>query len=303
MKYHVPVLLNESINGLSIKPEGTYVDLTFGGGGHSKLILEKLNDKGRLISFDIDSDAIRLNKLVRKNFEIIESNFKFFDLHIEERGIKKVDGIFADLGISSYQIDNLKRGFSYKGKTELDMRMNKRNNLCAKKIVNEYDKEKLENIFFEYGEISNNKKIVKKIIESRKDKRIKYNSDFVNLLNEIFNKEISFKLLSRIFQAIRIEVNNELNEIKLSLESIKDSIVRKGIIVCISYHSLEDKIVKNFFNEITTDCICEPSFPICKCEIKQKFIYPKKKKYTPSDKEKKSNPRSKSAIMRYVVKT
>ena len=210
MKYHVPVLLNESINGLSIKPEGTYIDLTFGGGGHSKSILEKLNDRGRLISFDIDSDAIRLNRIVRKNFEIIESNFKFFDLHIEERGIKKVDGIFADLGISSYQIDNLKRGFSYKGKTELDMRMNKRNNLCAKKIVNEYDKEKLENIFFEYGEISNNKKIVKKIIEYRKDKKIKYNSDFVNLLNEIFNKEISFKLLSRIFQAIRIEVNDEI---------------------------------------------------------------------------------------------
>jgi len=133
MKYHVPVLLNESINGLSIKPEGTYIDLTFGGGGHSKSILEKLNDRGRLISFDIDSDAVRLNNIVRKNFEIIESNFKFFDLHIEERGIKKVDGILADLGISSYQIDNLKRGFSYKGNASLDMRMNKKNKLSAKK--------------------------------------------------------------------------------------------------------------------------------------------------------------------------
>ena len=295
MKYHVPVLLNESINGLSIKPEGTYVDLTFGGGGHSKLILEKLNDKGRLISFDIDSDAIRLNKLVRKNFEIIESNFKFFDLHIEERGIKKVDGIFADLGISSYQIDNLKRGFSYKGKTELDMRMNKRNNLCAKKIVNEYDKEKLENIFFEYGEISNNKKIVKKIIESRKDKRIKYNSDFVNLLNEIFNKEISFKLLSRIFQAIRIEVNDEINALREMLNKSKDYLNSKGRLVVISYHSLEDRLVKNFINKSNFSSDYKKNLFGVKKEFYKRI---NKKPIVPTSDEIKNNPRSRSAKLR-----
>ena len=295
MKYHVPVLLNESINGLSIKPEGTYVDLTFGGGGHSKLILEKLNDKGRLISFDIDSDAIRLNKLVRKNFEIIESNFKFFDLHIEERGIKKVDGIFADLGISSYQIDNLKRGFSYKGKTELDMRMNKRNNLCAKKIVNEYDKEKLENIFFEYGEISNNKKIVKKIIESRKDKRIKYNSDFVNLLNEIFNKEISFKLLSRIFQAIRIEVNDEINALREMLTKSKDYLNSKGRLVVISYHSLEDRLVKNFINKSNFSSDYKKNLFGVKKEFYKRI---NKKPIVPTSDEIKTNPRSRSAKLR-----
>tara|TARA_B100000029_G_scaffold175488_1_gene172776 strand:+ start:1155 stop:2057 length:903 start_codon:yes stop_codon:yes gene_type:complete len=295
MKYHVPVLLNESINGLSIKPEGTYVDLTFGGGGHSKLILEKLNDKGRLISFDIDSDAIRLNKLVRKNFEIIESNFKFFDLHIEERGIKKVDGIFADLGISSYQIDNLKRGFSYKGKTELDMRMNKRNNLCAKKIVNEYDKEKLENIFFEYGEISNNKKIVKKIIESRKDKRIKYNSDFVNLLNEIFNKEISFKLLSRIFQAIRIEVNDEINALREMLTKSKDYLNSKGRLVVISYHSLEDRLVKNFINKSNFSSDYKKNLFGVKKEFYKRI---NKKPIVPTSDEIKNNPRSRSAKLR-----
>ena len=295
MKYHVPVLLNESINGLSIKPEGTYVDLTFGGGGHSKLILEKLNDKGRLISFDIDSDAIRLNKLVRKNFEIIESNFKFFDLHIEERGIKKVDGIFADLGISSYQIDNLKRGFSYKGKTELDMRMNKRNQLCAKKIVNEYDKEKLENIFFEYGEISNNKKIVKKIIESRKDKRIKYNSDFVNLLNEIFNKEISFKLLSRIFQAIRIEVNDEINALREMLTKSKDYLNSKGRLVVISYHSLEDRLVKNFINKSNFSSDYKKNLFGVKKEFYKRI---NKKPIVPTSDEIKTNPRSRSAKLR-----
>ena len=295
MKYHVPVLLNESINGLSIKPEGTYVDLTFGGGGHSKLILEKLNDKGRLISFDIDSDAIRLNKLVRNNFEIIESNFKFFDLHIEERGIKKVDGIFADLGISSYQIDNLKRGFSYKGKTELDMRMNKRNNLCAKKIVNEYDKEKLENIFFEYGEISNNKKIVKKIIEYRKDKKIKYNSDFVNLLNEIFNKEISFKLLSRIFQAIRIEVNDEINVLREMLTKSKDYLNSKGRLVVISYHSLEDRLVKNFINKSNFSSDYKKNLFGVKKEFYKRI---NKKPIVPTSDEIKNNPRSRSAKLR-----
>ena len=295
MKYHVPVLLNESINGLSIKPEGTYVDLTFGGGGHSKLILEKLNDKGRLISFDIDSDAIRLNKLVRKNFEIIESNFKFFDLHIEERGIKKVDGIFADLGISSYQIDNLKRGFSYKGKTELDMRMNKRNNLCAKKIVNEYDKEKLENIFFEYGEISNNKKIVKKIIEYRKYKRIKYNSDFVNLLNEIFNKEISFKLLSRIFQAIRIEINDEINALREMLTKSKDYLNSKGRLVVISYHSLEDRLVKNFINKSNFSSDYKKNLFGVKKEFYKRI---NKKPIVPTSDEIKNNPRSRSAKLR-----
>ena len=295
MKYHVPVLLNESINGLSIKPEGTYIDLTFGGGGHSKSILEKLNDRGRLISFDIDSDAVRLNNIVRKNFEIIESNFKFFDLHIEERGIKKVDGILADLGISSYQIDNLKRGFSYKGKTELDMRMNKRNNLCAKKIVNEYDKEKLENIFFEYGEISNNKKIVKKIIEYRKDKKIKYNSDFVNLLNEIFNKEISFKLLSRIFQAIRIEVNDEINVLREMLTKSKDYLNSKGRLVVISYHSLEDRLVKNFINKSNFSSDYKKNLFGVKKEFYKRI---NKKPIVPTSDEIKNNPRSRSAKLR-----
>ena len=295
MKYHVPVLLNESINGLSIKPEGTYIDLTFGGGGHSKSILEKLNDRGRLISFDIDSDAVRLNNIVRKNFEIIESNFKFFDLHIEERGIKKVDGILADLGISSYQIDNLKRGFSYKGNASLDMRMNKRNQLCAKKIVNEYDKEKLENIFFEYGEISNTKKIVKKIIEYRKDKKIKYNSDFVDLLNKIFNKEISFKLLSRFFQAIRIEVNDELNALREMLIKSKDYLNPKGRLVVIAYHSLEDRLVKNFINKSNFSSDYKKNLFGVKKEFYKRI---NKKPIVPTSDEIKNNPRSRSAKLR-----
>ena len=295
MKYHVPVLLNESINGLSIKPEGTYIDLTFGGGGHSKSILEKLNDRGRLISFDIDSDAVRLNNIVRKNFEIIESNFKFFDLHIEERGIKKVDGILADLGISSYQIDNLKRGFSYKGNASLDMRMNKKNKLSAKKILNEYDLEKLKNIFFEYGEISNTKKIVKKIIEYRKDKKIEYNSDFVKLLNKIFNKEISFKLLSRFFQAIRIEVNDELNALREMLIKSKDYLNPKGRLVVIAYHSLEDRLVKNFINKSNFSSDYKKNLFGVKKEFYKRI---NKKPIVPTSDEIKNNPRSRSAKLR-----
>ena len=295
MKYHVPVLLNESLNGLSIKPEGTYIDLTFGGGGHSKSILEKLNDRGRLISFDIDSDAVRLNNIVRKNFEIIESNFKFFDLHIEERGIKKVDGILADLGISSYQIDNLKRGFSYKGNASLDMRMNKKNKLSAKKILNEYDLEKLKNIFFEYGEISNTKKIVKKIIEYRKDKKIENNSDFVKLLNKIFNKEISFKLLSRFFQAIRIEVNDEINALREMLTKSKDYLNSKGRLVVISYHSLEDRLVKNFINKSNFSSDYKKNLFGVKKEFYKRI---NKKPIVPTSDEIKNNPRSRSAKLR-----
>ena len=150
MKYHVPVLLNESISGLSIKPEGTYLDLTYGGGGHSKEILEKLGTKGKLISFDRDESALSYSKTNNINLELIKSNFKFFDNHIKERGIDKVDGILADLGVSSHQIDELERGFTYKGDTKLDMRMNTRDSLDAVEIINTYDQEKLENISFDF---------------------------------------------------------------------------------------------------------------------------------------------------------
>ena len=177
MKYHVPVLLNESVNGLSIKPSGTYVDLTFGGGGHSKLILEKLNLNGKLFSFDTDDDAIKENKIKNDNFQLIQSNFKFFDLHIKERGINKVDGILADLGVSSHQIDNKERGFSYMGNNKLDMRMSIKNDLSAEELLNNYDQNSLQNILFEYGDIKNSKIIAKEIISYREKKRIRNNED------------------------------------------------------------------------------------------------------------------------------
>ena len=294
MRYHVPVLLNESIKGLSIKPNGTYLDLTFGGGGHSRSILKKLI-KGSLISFDSDLDAININDISNDNFEVIHSNFKFFDLHIQDRGINSVDGIFADLGVSSYQIDSYNRGFTYKGKTELDMRMNKENDLCAKRVLNEYSLEQLDNILNQYGEISNSKKIAEKIINHRQKKLIKYNSDFVNLLNTIFQKKIGYKLLSKFFQAIRIEVNDELNTLKEMLIKTVDSLNIGGRLVIISYHSLEDRLVKNFINKSNFSSDFKKNL----FGVKQQFFKKiNKKPIIPQDDEIKNNPRSRSAKLR-----
>tara|TARA_Y100001947_G_C10307747_1_gene290189 strand:+ start:439 stop:1338 length:900 start_codon:yes stop_codon:yes gene_type:complete len=294
MRYHVPVLLNESINGLSIKPNGTYLDLTFGGGGHSKSILKEL-EKGNLISFDSDLDAININDISNSNHEVIHSNFKFFDLHIQERGINSVDGIFADLGVSSYQIDSDNRGFTYKGKTELDMRMNKENDLCAKIVLNEYSLEQLDDILHQYGEISNSKKIAEKIINYRQKKLIKYNLDFVNLLNTIFQKKIGYKLLSKFFQAIRIEVNDELNTLKQMLIKTVDSLNKGGRLVIISYHSLEDRIVKNFINKSNFSSDFKKNL----FGVKQQFFKKiNKKPIIPQDDEITNNPRSRSAKLR-----
>ena len=294
MRYHVPVLLNESIKGLSIKPNGTYLDLTFGGGGHSRSILKKLI-KGSLISFDSDLDAININNISNSNIEVIHSNFKFFDLHIQDRGINSVDGIFADLGVSSYQIDSYNRGFTYKGKTELDMRMNKENDLCAKRVLNEYSLEQLDNVLHQYGEISNSKKIAEKIINHRQKKLIKYNSDFVNLLNTIFQKKIGYKLLSKFFQAIRIEVNDELNTLKEMLIKTVDSLNIGGRLVIISYHSLEDRLVKNFINKSNFSSDFKKNL----FGVKQQFFKKiNKKPIIPQDDEIKNNPRSRSAKLR-----
>ena len=295
MKYHVPVLLNESISGLSIKPEGTYLDLTYGGGGHSKEILEKLGTKGKLISFDRDESALSNSKNNNMNLELIKSNFKFFDNHIKERGIDKVDGILADLGVSSHQIDELERGFTYKGDTKLDMRMNISDSLDAVEIINTYDQEKLENIFFNYGNILNPRNIVREIIKERKKKRILNNKDFVIILNQIFKKEIGYKLLSKFFQAIRIEVNDEINALKIMLKKSAEYLNKKGRLVIISYHSLEDKIVKNFINKSSFSSDYKKDM----YGIKEEFFFRvTKKPIVPSREEVKINPRSRSAKLR-----
>ena len=294
MKYHVPVLLNESISGLSIKPEGTYLDLTYGGGGHSKEILEKLGTKGKLISFDRDESALSYSKTNNINLELIKSNFKFFDNHIKERGIDKVDGILADLGVSSHQIDELERGFTYKGDTKLDMRMNTSDSLDAVEIINTYDQEKLENIFFSYGNILNPRNIVREIIRQREKKRILSNKDFVKILNQIFKKEIGYKLLSKFFQAIRIEVNDEINALKIMLKKSAEYLNKKGRLVVISYHSLEDKIVKNFINKSSFSSDYKKDMYGRKEEF---FFRVTKKPIVPSRDEVKINPRSRLSLI------
>ncbi len=295
---HEGVMREEVSSILQDVPRGNFIDATYGYGSHFSL--SSKYDHLKFIGFDRDIESVENSKYEHTVYHLDFSNVNKFLL---DNNLLPISGILYDFGLSSHQIDSDHRGFSFQKNTPLDMRMNTNQNITAAYIINNYSQDDLLKVLKFYSEDKYFYKITKKICESRP---VLTTNELVEIIKKAIPKQNPIfieKTVRRIFQAIRIEVNNELNEIKLSLESIKDSIVRKGIIVCISYHSLEDKIVKNFFNEITTDCICEPSFPICQCEIKQKFIYPKKKKYTPSDKEKKSNPRSKSAIMRYVVKT
>ena len=295
MKYHVPVLLNESVNGLSIKPSGTYVDLTFGGGGHSKLILDKLNLTGKLFSFDTDNSAINENKIKKENFFLIQSNFKFFDLHIKERGINKVDGILADLGVSSHQIDNKERGFSYIGNNRLDMRMSTKNDLSAEEVLNNYDQDSLQNILFEYGDIKNSKIIAREIISYRNKKRISNNEDLLKAIQNISEKKLSYKFLSKLYQAIRIEVNDEINSLREMLEKSVDFLNRSGRLVIISYHSIEDRLVKNFINKSSFNSDYNKDLYGQKIEF---FKSINKKPIIPTDEEIDLNSRSRSAKLR-----
>ena len=295
MKYHVPVLLNESVNGLSIKPEGTYVDLTFGGGGHSNLILDKLNVKGKLFSFDKDDSAIKENNLKNINFQLIKSDFKFFDLHIRDRGIEKVDGILADLGVSSHQIDNKKRGFSYLGNGVLDMRMSKDSELSAEEVLNNYDQDRLQNIFFNYGNIKNSKIIAQEIISYRNKKRIKDNEDLLMAIKGVSEKKLSYKFLSKLYQAIRIEVNDEISSLREMLKKSVNFLKKSGRLVIISYHSIEDRLVKNFINKSSFNSDFKKDLYGKKIEFFKKI---NKKPIVPSREEIAFNSRSRSAKLR-----
>ncbi len=295
MKYHVPVLLNESVNGLSIKPEGTYVDLTFGGGGHSNLILDKLNLKGKLFSFDKDDSAIKENNFKNINFQLIKSDFKFFDLHIRDRGIEKVDGILADLGVSSHQIDNKKRGFSYLGNGILDMRMSKDSELSAEEVLNNYDQDRLQNIFFNYGDIKNSKIIAQEIISYRNKKRIKDNEDLLMAIKGVSEKKLSYKFLSKLYQAIRIEVNDEISSLREMLKKSVNFLKKSGRLVIISYHSIEDRLVKNFINKSSFNSDFKKDLYGKKIEFFKKI---NKKPIVPSREEIAFNSRSRSAKLR-----
>jgi len=245
MEYHNPVLLKESIDGLNIKPNGVYVDVTFGGGGHSKEILSRLDKNGKLLAFDQDEDAKR-NMIDDERFTLIPQNFRFIKRYLRFYGVKKVDGVLADLGVSSHQFDEAERGFSTRFDADLDMRMNQAGELSAFKVVNFYDETKLSDVLFQYGELRNARSLARKIVEVRSEKKIKTSFQLKEVLNEFVPKAVEHKILAQIFQAIRIEVNQEIEALKEFLLQMPEILNEDGRLSVISYHSLEDRLVKRF---------------------------------------------------------
>ena len=291
--YHKPVLLEESIIGLKINPNGIYVDATFGGGGHSKEILNNLNSKGRLIAFDQDQDAIE-NRLLDKRLNLVKSNFKYLNNYLNYFQINKIDGLLADFGISSHQIDNESRGFSTRFDSDLDMRMNKSQKTDAKEVVNNFKTDQLEYIFKNYGELKNYRKITHTITSQRLIKEIKSTNDLKKILSPLTNKKEENKFFAKIFQAIRIEVNDELEVIKVLLDKSSQYLKKGGRLVCISYHSLEDRLVKKFIQnggfrkEVSSDLYGNKRLNLVKVG----------KMITPSKNEILINNRSRSAKLR-----
>lgn len=244
MAYHTPVLLNESINGLQLKPNGIYVDVTFGGGGHSNEIIKHIKS-GKLVAFDQDDDALP-NLIDDKRFVFVNHNFRFLKNFLKYHKIDKVDGLLADLGVSSHHFDDPKRGFSFRFDGELDMRMNRSANLSAKNVINEYKEFDLAKIFWEYGELKNSRKLAKAIVNHRLSKEIKTIKEFTDILMPYLPKHAEHKFLAKVFQSLRIEVNREMEFLKEMLLQTIDVIKPGGRLVVITYHSLEDRIVKNF---------------------------------------------------------
>ena len=295
--YHNPVLLSESVLGLAIKPNGTYVDLTFGGGGHSAEILKHLPD-GKLIAFDQDDDAER-NLPDDKRIIFVNNNFRYLKNFLKFYKAIPVDGIFADLGVSSFQFDNPERGFSIRFEGDLDLRMDRKNKIDAKNILNEYPIEKLREIFFKFGEIHNSSKLASLIVEKRKDEKIASITKFKELISTCIPKEKENKYLAKVFQALRIEVNDELDSLQEMLLQSIDVLRSGGRFVVISYHSLEDRLIKNFFRsgnldgEIEKDFFGVPQTP---------FKLITKKPIIAGEKEIEENSRARSAKLRIAEK-
>ena len=243
--YHTPALLPETIEGLNIKPDGIYVDVTFGGGGHSQEILTKLSKKGKLVGFDQDEDAIK-NAIKDPRFIFVRSNFRYLKNFLRYHNIEKVDGILADLGVSSHHFDEAERGFSFRFDGVLDMRMNTKSPLSAAVLLNTYSEEQLANVFYLYGELRNSRKIAKMIVESRAQKPFRMIFPFIELLKPHIGRETEKKDMARIFQALRIEVNKEMDVLKSLLEQSLEVLNPEGRLVVLTYHSLEDRLVKNF---------------------------------------------------------
>ena len=297
MEYHNPVLLHESVDGLNIKPDGIYVDVTFGGGGHSREILSRLGPNGKLFAFDQDEDALA-NAIPDNRFTLIHENFRFLKRFLRFYNVKNVDGILADLGVSSHQFDVAERGFSTRFDAGLDMRMSKKNTLDAYKVVNEYDEANLKRVFLDYGELKNAPAIARVILEAREDNPIKNTEQLKMVLSRFLPGHKANKILAQIYQAIRIEVNMEMEVLKEFLEQSLDILNPEGRLSVISYHSLEDRLVKRFIKngmfegEPERDFFGNFSVPFKSVE----------KLIVPNDAEIKVNNRARSAKLRIAEK-
>lgn len=304
---HKPVLLNEVIAGLEIKPGGVYVDCTVGGGGHSFEIAKRMAN-GHLYAFDRDEEAINASKERLKQFDnvtFIHDNYKNAKEDLDNLGVAGVDGVLIDLGVSSPQLDHGERGFSFLHEGRLDMRMDRRQKLSAYEVVNTYPREKLVEILYKYGEESNAKNIVQKIMEAREKSPIETTMELKNIVESAFPKKVIYGkggVSKQTFQAIRIEVNGELDGLEQALSDLAGKLSSGGRMAVISFHSLEDRIVKNLFKNLSTDCICPPKTPVCICGHKASVKLINKKPITASKEELEFNPRSSSAKLRIIEK-
>ena len=292
--YHVPVLLQESVDGLDIKPDGIYVDVTFGGGGHSREILSRIGKNGHLYSFDQDEDAEK-NILNDNRFTFVRSNFRYLRNWMRYYGVEHIDGLLADLGVSSHHFDDETRGFSFRFDAPLDMRMNKRSGMTAAEILNNYDEEQLADIFYIYGELKNARKVASAIIKARSSKTIETTGDLMQITESLFPREREKKETAKLFQALRIEVNHEMEALKEMLYGAQEVLREGGRLSVITYHSLEDRIVKNFMKagnaegKVNQDFFGRTVAPFR--QISNKVI-------VPNEEEQLRNPRSRSAKLR-----
>ncbi len=295
--YHVPVLLRESVDGLAIQPDGVYVDVTFGGGGHSKEILSRLGSKGHLYSFDQDADAEK-NIVNDDRFTFVRSNFRYLNNWMQYYGVEKIDGLLADLGVSSHHFDDETRGFSFRFDAPLDMRMNKRAGQTAADILNNYTEEQLADVFYLYGEIKNAKRIAKTICEYRQQKPLQTTADLREATSPIIHPEREKKETAKLYQALRIEVNHEMEALRDMLLSATKLLRQGGRLSVITYHSLEDRIVKNVMKAGNAEGKIEQDF----YGRLQSPFHLVNKVATPSEEEVQSNPRSRSAKLRIAEK-
>jgi 16S rRNA (cytosine1402-N4)-methyltransferase len=296
--YHIPALLNETIQGLNIDPDGVYVDVTFGGGGHSTEILSHLSSKGKLLGFDQDEDAIK-NALDDPRFIFVRSNFQYLKNFLRYHNIEKVDGILADLGVSSHHFDEAERGFSFRFDGALDMRMNTKSPLTAAVILNTYGEEDLANVFYLYGELHNSRKIAKTIVAARSKAPFDKIFPFIEVLKPFFGREKEKKDMARVFQALRIEVNKEMEVLRSLLEQSFDVLKPEGRLVVLTYHSLEDRLVKNYFRSGNFEGKLEKDFF---GNILSPLKVINNKVIIATDEEVERNPRARSAKLRIAEK-